>query len=214
MFTLAFYLAVLTFFVPKKVKKIIGPISIGITGILLCFAVAGSFCHRNLLGASGSNIFYFGLKANPLYWIFYKFLFGFIRRIFGLGLLHIIIFYILYYGVQIAIACVGMKVSVIKYASDSKVDAKKTIDKENTDDQSQNKILDEKYTPISMWGYFGYEILFTLPVIGWIILIVKALSSKNINVKNFARSYFCLLIIGIVIAIICFVAASSSGMFY
>ena len=49
--------------------------------------------------------------------------------------------------------------------------------------------------PISMWGYFGYEILFSLPFIGWIILIVNAVSAKNVNLRNFARSYFCFLIV-------------------
>ncbi|MBQ4014315.1 MAG: hypothetical protein II610_03550 [Treponema sp.] len=56
-----------------------------------------------------------------------------------------------------------------------------------------------KSKPISMWGYFGYEILFALPVIGWIILIVNAIAAKNVNVKNFARSYFCLLIVAAII---------------
>lgn len=26
--------------------------------------------------------------------------------------------------------------------------------------------IPESYTPISMWGYFGYEILFSIPIIG------------------------------------------------
>lgn len=53
-----------------------------------------------------------------------------------------------------------------------------------------------EYQPISMWGYFGYEILFAIPCIGWILLLVFAFGgTRNINVRNFARSYFCLLII-------------------
>ena len=58
----------------------------------------------------------------------------------------------------------------------------------------------EKYRPISMWGYFGLEILFSIPVVGFIILIVFALGgTKNVNKKNFARSYFCFVIIFVVI---------------
>ena len=45
--------------------------------------------------------------------------------------------------------------------------------------------LDSRYTPISMWGYFGYNILFGLPIIGFIILIVFALGHHNVNVKNY-----------------------------
>lgn len=34
------------------------------------------------------------------------------------------------------------------------------------------------------------------------MVIVYALSATNVNLKNFARSYFCVLIIGIVLSII------------
>lgn len=54
-------------------------------------------------------------------------------------------------------------------------------------------------TPISMWGYFGYQILFAIPLVGFIALIVCALAADNVNVRNFARSYFCVAIIALVI---------------
>lgn len=51
-----------------------------------------------------------------------------------------------------------------------------------------------------MWGYFGLEILFSIPVIGTVFLLVYALGgTKNENKKNFARSYFCFLIIALLI---------------
>ena len=60
-----------------------------------------------------------------------------------------------------------------------------------------------EYTPISMWGYFGYQILFAIPLIGFIFLIVFALGgTRNINLRNYARSYFCLLIILIVLILV------------
>lgn len=59
-----------------------------------------------------------------------------------------------------------------------------------------NYNIPKEYEPISMWGYFGYELLFSIPVIGFIVLLVFAFGgSSNINVRNFARSYFCLFII-------------------
>lgn len=62
-------------------------------------------------------------------------------------------------------------------------------------------VIDPRYTPISMWGYFGYEILFSIPIIGIIFLIVYSFgATTNLNVRNFARSYFCLLIIVFVVA--------------
>lgn len=67
--------------------------------------------------------------------------------------------------------------------------------------------LDSKYTPISMWGYFGYNILFGLPIIGFIILIVFALGHHNVNVRNYARSFFC----GFILVAILLVILLSSG---
>lgn len=53
-----------------------------------------------------------------------------------------------------------------------------------------------EYKPISMWGYFGYEILFSIPCLGFILLCVFAFGgTQNKNLKNFARSYFCFLIV-------------------
>lgn len=62
----------------------------------------------------------------------------------------------------------------------------------------------DKYQPISMWGYFGYELLFAIPVIGFIVLLVFAFGgTANVNVKNFARSKFCVFIIwAIMIAVL------------
>ena len=55
-----------------------------------------------------------------------------------------------------------------------------------------DKNLPYEYKPISMWGYFGYEILFSIPFIGFILLLVFSFGgTKNINLRNFARSYFC-----------------------
>lgn len=69
-----------------------------------------------------------------------------------------------------------------------------------------------EYKPISMWGYFGYEILFMIPIIGWLLLIIFALGgTSNINLKNFARSYFCLLIIIVIFFI--FSAVLTAGYF-
>lgn len=62
---------------------------------------------------------------------------------------------------------------------------------------------DNKYRPLSPWAYFGYQILFSIPVIGIITLIFYALSDSNINRRNFARSYFCIYILIFILIIIC-----------
>ena len=78
------------------------------------------------------------------------------------------------------------------------------MSEENNAVNTQPNIPDE-YKPISMWGYFGYEILFAIPCIGWICLIVFALGgTSNVNLKNFARSYFCFLILAVILGLIGF----------
>ncbi len=67
-------------------------------------------------------------------------------------------------------------------------------------DQEIIEKIPSEYKPISMWGYFGYQILFALPLIGFIFLLVFSFGgTSNKNLKNFARSYFCYLIIMIII---------------
>lgn len=81
------------------------------------------------------------------------------------------------------------------------------------DNYSSNNIPPE-YRPISMWGYFGYELLFAIPVIGFIFLLVYALGgTRNINVRNFARSYFCVLVILIVLMLILIATGSLAAIF-
>ena len=72
----------------------------------------------------------------------------------------------------------------------------------NSYEKDEINRLPSKYRPMGAWSYFGYQILFALPIIGWIALLICALSGSNINRRSFARSYFCVLIIGLVIGAI------------
>ncbi|MCR5530213.1 MAG: hypothetical protein K6F49_13460 [Saccharofermentans sp.] len=76
---------------------------------------------------------------------------------------------------------------------------------------SDNNVSAE-YQPISMWGYFGYELLFAIPVVGFIILLVFAFGgTSNKNVKNFARSKFCCAIIAVVLSVVLFAILAATG---
>ncbi len=73
------------------------------------------------------------------------------------------------------------------------------------------KNIPSEYQPISMWGYFGYQILFSIPCIGFICLLVFSFGgTQNKNLKNFARSYFCFLIVAAVLMVI--ILASTGAM--
>ena len=70
---------------------------------------------------------------------------------------------------------------------------------------SSNYSGDPRYKPLTAWNYFWLEVLFAVPVVGFIFLIVFAISPANINRRSFARSYFCYyiliaIIVGILIA--------------
>lgn len=68
------------------------------------------------------------------------------------------------------------------------------------------------YRPLSPWAYFGYNILFAIPLIGLIFLIIFSFDNSNINRKNYARSFFIVwLLVIIVIAIIAAIGFGTAG---
>lgn len=81
--------------------------------------------------------------------------------------------------------------------------------------------LPEEYKPVSVGAYVGYTILFSIPIIGFIMLLVTALSSTNKkSLRNFARAQLILLIIGVVLSfafmafIIALIPAIDYGYYY
>ena len=53
---------------------------------------------------------------------------------------------------------------------------------------------------ITPWGYVGRNILYSIPVIGWIIWFTR-LFAKNRNVRNHARSFFCAFILSLIVSV-------------
>lgn len=47
-----------------------------------------------------------------------------------------------------------------------------------------NTNLPEEYRPISMWGYFGYQILFSIPCVGFIALLIFAFGGAAAAYSN------------------------------
>lgn len=74
--------------------------------------------------------------------------------------------------------------------------------------------IPSEYKPLGAWAYVGYELLFSIPLIGFILLIVFALNNDNINRRNFARSYFCVYIILVVLLIILLLCGVSLSSFF
>lgn len=83
----------------------------------------------------------------------------------------------------------------------------------NSFEKTEIEKLDPKYRPIGAWGYFGYNILFSLPLVGFICLLVFCFSDSNINRRSYARSFFCAALLVVIVfgIIIGLVIASGAG---
>lgn len=67
---------------------------------------------------------------------------------------------------------------------------------------NQDTRIPEQYRPLSPWAYFGYSLLFSIPIVGFILLIVYSFNDSNLNRRNYARSFWCALLISVIIALI------------
>lgn len=71
--------------------------------------------------------------------------------------------------------------------------------------------LPAQYRPLNAWAYFGYSLLFSIPVVGLVLLIVFSFNRGNINRRSFARSYFCGLIIALAVVLVLFIILLATG---
>ena len=82
-----------------------------------------------------------------------------------------------------------------------------TVLKESAPVVNDAPIIPEQYQPLSPWAYFGLQILFAIPVVGFIFLIIFSCKKSNLNRRNFARSYWCsLAIFGIALIVFLLIA--------
>ena len=65
--------------------------------------------------------------------------------------------------------------------------------------------LPNEYRPMSAWGYIGYNILFSIPLIGFIMMIVFAFDNAYIARRNYARSFLWIMLICTILSILFFV---------
>ena len=72
------------------------------------------------------------------------------------------------------------------------------ISNPNTEFVREVKVPDE-YRPITPWGYVKYNILFIIPIFGWIYCITCCFNNVNLNRRNYARSIFCTMFLAILL---------------
>ena len=72
----------------------------------------------------------------------------------------------------------------------------------------QTSDIPSEYRPLSPWAYFGLQMLYSIPVVGFIFLIIFSFKSDNLNRRAFTRSYWCALLVLGGIALIAAVVAA------
>lgn len=75
--------------------------------------------------------------------------------------------------------------------------------------ENQNINIPISYKPLSTWAYFGYALLFKIPIVNFILLIVFSFNNKNINRRNYARSHFLMYLLSFLIMVIIVIAVAS-----
>ena len=71
--------------------------------------------------------------------------------------------------------------------------------------------VSDQNRPLSPWAYYGLQLLFSIPLVGFICLIVFSLNNGNIHRRNFARSYWCNLIVSVAIVILVIILLAATG---
>lgn len=67
--------------------------------------------------------------------------------------------------------------------------------------QTDKRIPDE-YKPISAWGYVGLNILYCIPIVGFVFLIIHTFNGSNLNRRSYARSFWCAALIAAVLSLL------------
>lgn len=63
-------------------------------------------------------------------------------------------------------------------------------------------LLPKSYRPLSPWSYFWRSVLYSIPVLGWLVLLIHVFACKNRHGRSYARFHLLLYIVTIVVSIL------------
>ena len=75
--------------------------------------------------------------------------------------------------------------------------------KKRINTKASDMLLPKSYRPLSPWSYFWRSVLYSIPVIGWLVLLIHVFACKSRHGKSYARFH---LLVAIVAAIVAFIA--------
>lgn len=65
------------------------------------------------------------------------------------------------------------------------------------------RTLPSEFRPLGSWAYFGYGLLFSIPIVGFIVAIILACgAASNICLRRFARYFIIWTIFSIIVLVI------------
>ena len=70
--------------------------------------------------------------------------------------------------------------------------------KKRVNQQASDMLLPPAYRPLSGWNYFWRSVLYSIPVIGWLFLLIHVFACKNRHGRSYARFH---LLVAIIVAI-------------
>ena len=169
MWTLAFYLAMLAFFLPKKAKKVVVYISMGLTAFHFILLVLGWLFGFHIYEIN--YLFSFWGELNPFYWLF-RFVWPFVHNIESKILRTILAIFVnmIEDGLQILLAFLALKYSFInlKYSFIKyKKDELEKTEKEQTESSPTEIQTTSSQVVIQTSSYFDGGLL---QYIGWSLL--------------------------------------------
>ena len=66
--------------------------------------------------------------------------------------------------------------------------------------------------PLGAWTYFWLKVLFSVPIVGFIFLMIFTFHGGNLNRRSFARSYWCELLVVLIIITVLLILVLGLGL--
>ena len=65
--------------------------------------------------------------------------------------------------------------------------------------KATDMLLPKAYRPLSPWSYFWRSVLYSIPVIGWLFLLIHVFACKSRHGRSFARFHLLAVIVAAIV---------------